>query len=1031
MAGFAVPEYRVPTVDPRGAAPPLQIATPPGAFGAAGAQQLEQAGQNLQQASNNVQGIFDKEADLANQTRAQELSNQFVAKTQGMLFTGDDAFYKKTGADAIHAAPATLQALQDARQQVLDQTANETQRAMLGQRIDYHYTRLTDGMARHVAQQSGVWQDAVAKGTIANGTNEAILNYNDPAHVDGNATGVYQTEYDRVMKQTGSPEQALAAGTAARSRLYVGVISQYLTNGQQRMALQTYDRIRGQLDARTNEILGSQMKGVRTEIDGENVANVALQRAGLPLVRSGGSGAAQTGQDESGGDYGAVNRVSGAYGKYQFMPDTWASTAKAHPELGLPFNMRQATPQQQEAAKQAFDGDNAKVLQANGVDPTAANIYLAHRFGAQGAVSFLKADPGAKVSSVVPANWAAQNPDLQGVTVGQFADQVQRRYGDKTAFGMPVMPLGDSGQPTTFKGDIKAAYQTAAADINNRTDLSPEVRASALAMINKTSTQVSSYAESATKALVDEADSYRLRGYLNPANLDPAKLGEFASRAQALGNQSLADTYRVYAAIAPALKDGLQAAPADTLKLLKSMEEGPAKKLLEGLGAGRDMTADATNAYDMLKKRQENGLSIGPDDLKKVAQQFADAGKPEKAREVADWGQGVLAANSALKLTPDQQTQVQQELKDIAAHGDITNSQVMLVDELRKGMARQAEAIQKDPLGNGSAALGLTLPPLNLNDQLSLAQRAAVARQVNAARPGAGAIPFTAPEIASLRDTLAKGSPDSNIALFQKLGALPDDMKLGTAATLANKGQADPLSQMYAAALAKFDNNDPVSQQAASEILRGAEILKNAGESQKKLAATSPVFQSALQDKIGNALALFGTTAAPSEMVEAIRASYAYRADKAGKQFDSTPDDTLLGQSIDAVTGGVIDFRGQKVFAPKPGATSYDLSAAVNRLRDSDLPDNLHSLEGKPVTADMIKSKGVLYSYGDNQYVVKLPDRGGELKPILDPRTGQAYVLGTAGLMDRQGGGAMPGDMRQPVPQITPLAAPSSKPRKP
>lgn len=150
---------------------------------------------------------------------------------------------------------------------------------------------------------------------------------------------------------------------------------------------------------------------------------------------------AQTKADESGGNYTATNPTSGAYGAFQFTAPTWASVVQAHPELNLPLNMRQATPQQQDAAKAALDQDNGKGLQAAGIAPTAPNLYLAHRFGVQGTQTFLSAPDDAPVSSVLPADWIQQNPDLQGVTVGQFKAGVAQRYG-----GMPgAGPRADQG----------------------------------------------------------------------------------------------------------------------------------------------------------------------------------------------------------------------------------------------------------------------------------------------------------------------------------------------------------------------------------------------------------------------------------------------------------------------------------------------------------------------------------------------------------------------------------------------------------
>lgn len=130
-----------------------------------------------------------------------------------------------------------------------------------------------------------------------------------------------------------------------------------------------------------------------------------------------------TGGAESGGNYKAVNgKGSGAYGKYQFMPDTWASVA---PGLGLPFNIRQSTPEQQEMAMRELTKRNAQELGTN----NPAVLYLAHRFGTSGAKTVLSSDPSAPIASLFPPTWAQQNPDMQGVTVGQFVQTVQQRFG--------------------------------------------------------------------------------------------------------------------------------------------------------------------------------------------------------------------------------------------------------------------------------------------------------------------------------------------------------------------------------------------------------------------------------------------------------------------------------------------------------------------------------------------------------------------------------------------------------------------------
>jgi hypothetical protein len=157
---------------------------------------------------------------------------------------------------------------------------------------------------------------------------------------------------------------------------------------------------------------------------------------------------------ESGNNPRAVNPQSGAGGEFQFMPQTWAEVRAKHPDLQLPETPMQASPQQQAAAEARFRDSNARTLQGAGIPPTPANLYLAHRAGAQGAQTLLKADPNAPMAAVVPPAWIAQNPDMQGKTVGQFVQMAQQRFpgGGQPAQSVNVQatPPGGGGQPLTI-----------------------------------------------------------------------------------------------------------------------------------------------------------------------------------------------------------------------------------------------------------------------------------------------------------------------------------------------------------------------------------------------------------------------------------------------------------------------------------------------------------------------------------------------------------------------------------------------------
>lgn len=196
----------------------------------------------------------------------------------------------------------------------------------------------------------------------------------------------------------------------------------------------------------------------------------------------------QVAKDESGGNYNIPNaKGSGAYGKYQFMPETWASVAQANPQLNLPMNMRQATPQQQEAAMEAFTRSNGQALTQAGQPATPANLYLAHRFGVGGASKFLSASDDTPIAALFPPIWIQQNPDLN-TTVGQFKRSVQGRYGGipagrevdiaNNAAPMPQPPGGMAvpGTPAQMPGGPPGLAQGSdmpAADANG-TPLPPQ-----------------------------------------------------------------------------------------------------------------------------------------------------------------------------------------------------------------------------------------------------------------------------------------------------------------------------------------------------------------------------------------------------------------------------------------------------------------------------------------------------------------------------------------------------------------------------
>ena len=89
---------------------------------------------------------------------------------------------------------------------------------------------------------------------------------------------------------------------------------------------------------------------------------------------------------ESGGDYNAHNKGSGAYGKYQFIPSTMKAYAK---KLGITVEQAR-TPAGQDAMVKKFTADNAAGLRRAGIPVNDQTLYAAHQQGLGGAIALYK-----------------------------------------------------------------------------------------------------------------------------------------------------------------------------------------------------------------------------------------------------------------------------------------------------------------------------------------------------------------------------------------------------------------------------------------------------------------------------------------------------------------------------------------------------------------------------------------------------------------------------------------------------------------
>lgn len=140
---------------------------------------------------------------------------------------------------------------------------------------------------------------------------------------------------------------------------------------------------------------------------------------------------------ESGGDPNARNDKSSAGGLHQFLASTFVETVRAMQKAGLAdwakgisdeavAKMRFDERRSSEAFK-FFTAQNEAALARNGLPVTDGTRYMAHFFGAGGAITLLKSDPAAKVADLVSPDVIEANPFLANMTVADAINWANRK----------------------------------------------------------------------------------------------------------------------------------------------------------------------------------------------------------------------------------------------------------------------------------------------------------------------------------------------------------------------------------------------------------------------------------------------------------------------------------------------------------------------------------------------------------------------------------------------------------------------------
>jgi hypothetical protein len=973
--------YNQPTVEARQApAAAVPGNAPVGAFGNAAqtegnARALQVAGAYAERAADTTGNMALSMMEEANEARVQELANGFMSGTQFTLYTDKDAFYRKRGQDAINGAQAATDKLLELKKEAIGLAANDTQRKRLDKILSAQIVEANGGISRHVSQQSMEWQKGVAEGKQALIRNQAALDWNDIEKVDGLAMAAEDTAKAQAklagLAETDAEKAMIAK---ARSDVYATVIVQRLQNGQVRSALALHGKVADKLDEKDSMRLAPALKSARVEVDADDW--IARNRP-------------NEGRREA-------RQFWEAKG---YSPEA-ASVMAGHEEAESGFNPKAINPKDGRDGSDSigifqWNGARSKALlqfaKENNLDPYERKTQ--REFAAR-ELETTEAASGAKLKSaktLEEANSAAFGYLRPAKQTGRL-DLAQAALNDK---GVGSDKANASALVLAAQGDPSLSLAT-------KTAIATKV--------NKESAALESTRSATIKGLDDMLEATSIAMIASPNTYKKGTLAALADGYEAAGERSKAIATRLQADMEDTILSFATAPKGAQDEIMRnvaaSILPGKSKALADSLIAGgkRDRTEATKQAgedFAALKTAGSNGVRLETmaDKAKGAVETFAAAGDFTKAREVQDWFNAQVGAQSAGQAPAAQLSQAAANMKTRIESGERSNAAIQQLDALENVKRQQAAAFAKDALTAGSTIYSRDLGPLPA--PTDFAARVAYAEQISRRQGGMQVLPFTEPEITQIRTTLENAPPEQQAKTMQALAQIPPEHIPGIATALAGKGTGDPLSRSYAAALSFYADKDPASREIGNQILQGAKIIKDGGEGSRKPAVTSDAWQSQLQERVGNLL----RDADPRQIgviADAVASVYVYQMNRAGRQGEKTDTD-ILNSAIKAVVGEPVVRNGQAMLPPVRGMTSYDVDKALRSLSDGDL-DGLRTMEGTAITAAAIQSRGALTNgrNGEGWYFVRIPDprAGGDLRPVVNA-DGSLYQLDMRPLIER------------------------------
>ncbi|WP_343289713.1 transglycosylase SLT domain-containing protein [Ferranicluibacter rubi] len=376
-----------------------------------------------------------------------------------------------------------------------------------------------------------------------------------------------------------------------------------------------------------------------------------------------------------------------------------------------------------------------------------------------------------------------------------------------------------------------------------------------------------------------------------------------------------------------------------------------------------EVTSDAKQLFTDIKAGYDKNLTPAVADINLLSRQLAVVDDQDLRREVADYFTSQSAIAQTAGMAPAQVESLVSSLRSDAADG-ATAAQAQIISGIEAQEKARTQALKDDPIGF-AARQGMIAapPPLDLSQPDTWAGTFTALQNgadVLKARGQVGTISALRPEMqAQVSRALTTSTPQDSVQLLSSMATnLSPDTYNATMAALYSSGQ----SRAAAAAGALVPNNP----EAAEGVLRGQQLLKENPLLAPKRSDDNTV---AINDILPPAVFAPTLEGARQGLLEAATARYADLSAQAGDTSGELNADRME-QSVKEITGGILEFNGSQIVAPRYGMSQDDFDKTVEAISDQDISAAMTS-GGTAVRADDFRDQGRLRAVADGRYLLE------------------------------------------------------------